>query len=366
MKFKKKIITIVGTRPEIIRLSRIIQKLDQFTDHQIIHTGQNYDYELDQIFFKELKVRKPNYFLNCSGSFAEQISTIFVKLEKILKVEKPDTFLVLGDTNSSLGAVIAKRLGIQVFHMEAGNRSYNKESPEEINRKIIDHVSDILLPYTYRSLENLISEGIPRKKIFITGNPIYEVINFYKEYIDKSKILRKLKLKEKDFFLITMHRQENVDDIKTLENSIIQFNAIAKTFSKKIIFPIHPRTKKNFKKLKISLNKNIKIISPLGFFDFIKLEKNAYCILTDSGTVQEEGHILKIPTVIIRDSTERPETIESGSSIIVGKNLNYLENSIRIQVLNSLEQDIIADYFIKDVSSKILKILMSTFKNNEI
>lgn len=366
MKFKKKIITIVGTRPEIIRLSRIIQKLDQFTNHQIIHTGQNYDYELDQIFFKELKVRKPNYFLNCSGSFAEQISTIFVKLEKILKVEKPDIFLVLGDTNSSLGAIIAKRLGIQVFHMEAGNRSYNKESPEEINRKIIDHVSDILLPYTYRSLENLTSEGIPRKKIFVTGNPIYEVINFYKEYIDKSKILRKLKLKEKDFFLITMHRQENVDDIKTLENSIIQFNSIAKTFSKQIIFPIHPRTKKNFKKLKISLNKNIKIISPLGFFDFIKLEKNAYCILTDSGTVQEEGHILKTPTVIIRDSTERPETIESGSSIIVGKNLNYLENSIRIQVLNSLEQDIITDYFVKDVSSKILKILMSTFKNNEI
>lgn len=361
MKFKKKVITILGTRPEIIRLSRLIYKLDKFTDHKIIHTGQNYDFELDKIFFKNLKIRKPNYFLNCSGSFSQQISKIFIKLETILKIERPDIFLVLGDTNSSLGAVIARRLGIQVVHMEAGNRSYNKESPEEVNRKIIDHISDLLLPYTYRSAENLVSEGILRKKIFVIGNPIYEVINFYQDDIDRSKILNKLKLKEESYFLVTLHRQENVDNPITLRNFINNFNVITKKFKKKLVFPIHPRTKKNLKKLKIYVSKNIKLIKPLGFFDFVKLEKNCFCLLTDSGTVQEEGNILKKPTIVMRDTTERPETIESGSSIIVGKDLNFFKNSIEAQILYCSDQDFVRDYLIKDVSGKVLKIILSSF-----
>jgi UDP-N-acetylglucosamine 2-epimerase (non-hydrolysing) len=364
MKFKKKVITILGTRPEIIRLSRVIYKLDKFTDHKIIHTGQNYDFELDKIFFKNLKIRKPNYFLNSSGSFAQQISKIFIKLENILKIEKPDVFLVLGDTNSSVGAIIAKRLGIQVVHMEAGNRSYNRESPEEVNRKIIDHTSDLLLPYTLRSAENLVNEGIARKNIFVIGNPIYEVINFYQDDIDRSRILNLLKLKEESYFLVTLHREENVDNPANLRNFINNFNKITKRFKKKLIFPIHPRTKKNLKKLDIRICKNIKLISPLGFFDFVKLEKNAFCILTDSGTVQEEGSIFKKPIIITRDATERPETIESGSSIIIGKNLNFLQDSIEVQISNYADQDIVKDYFIKDVSSKVLKIVLSSFLND--
>ena len=357
-----KIVTLLGTRPEIIRLSRIIPLLDKYCDHTIIHTGQNYDYSLNQIFFKNLKIRKPDLFLNAKGSFGEQLSKIFSKLEKILKDISPDRFLVLGDTNSSLGAVIAKRLSIPVFHMEAGNRQYNDDVPEEINRRIIDHSSDILLPYTNRSCYNLVKEGIERNKIFITGNPIFEVMNFYENEIKNSRILQKLSLKKNDYFLLTSHRQENVDDYQRLKDLASTLNKISSIKKKKIIWPIHPRTKIRLKKFKIRLLNSIRLIEPLGFFDFSKLENNCLCIISDSGTVQEEAAILKKPNLIIRDATERPETIESGSSILIGNSKDNIKKQIEIALAFSGLEENISEYMVLNVSQKIIKILFSKYE----
>ena len=357
-----KIVTIVGTRPEFIRLSRVIPLLDKYSKHTIIHTGQNYDYNLDKIFFKSLKIRKPDIFLKAKGSFGEQLSIIFDKLEKILIKVKPDRFLVLGDTNSSLGAVIAKRLSIPVFHMEAGNRQYNDEVPEEINRRIIDHSSDVLMPYTNRSCDNLVKEGINRKKIFITGNPIFEVMNFYHKEINNSNIQKKLNLTKKNYFLLTSHRQENVDNFDKLKDLISTLNTICQFKKKKIIWPIHPRTKIRLKKFKIKLHKDLKLIDPLDFFDFSNLEMNCLCIITDSGTVQEEAAILKKPNLIIRDATERPETIEAGSSIIIGSSKKNIKKQVQIALeLSGLEENIL-DYMVLNVSQKIIKILFSKYE----
>tara|TARA_B110000008_G_scaffold274548_1_gene310510 strand:+ start:888 stop:1970 length:1083 start_codon:yes stop_codon:yes gene_type:complete len=356
-----KIVTIVGTRPEFIRLSRILPLLDKYSDHKIIHTGQNYDYNLDKVFFKNFKIRKPNYFLNAKKSFGNQLSIIFKKLEKILVDIKPDRFLVLGDTNSSLSAIIAKRLGIPVFHMEAGNRQYNDIVPEEINRRLIDHSSDVLLPYTQRSCENLIREGIERKKIFVTGNPIFEVMNFYEKEINSSKILKKLDITKKKYFLLTSHRQENVDDPIKLKSIIEILNNLVAIKKIPLIWPIHPRSKIRLNKVKIKYNKLIKFIPPVDFFDFSNLEKNCFCIITDSGTVQEEASILKKPNLIIRDTTERPETIESGSSILIGSKKQHIKKQIKIAVdLEGLEEEI-KSYKVKNVSNKIIKILFSKY-----
>lgn len=358
MKSKQKIITILGTRPEVIRLCKIIPKIDKFFKNILVHTGQNFDYELDKIFFKDLGVRKPDYFLHCKGSFADQLGKIASKLEKIILKEKPDKFLVLGDTNSSLGSIVAKRLGVQVFHMEAGNRSFNSESPEEVNRKLIDHSSDILMPYTQRSMENLVAEGIERRKIFISGNPINEVMNSFKKNIDSSIIKEQIKVKSKNFILVTLHRQENVDNKYNLNNIFKKLAEVATILNKLIVFPIHPRTKKNLKKYKIKYSKKILLLKPLGFFDFINLEQDAYCVITDSGTVQEECAILKVPVIVARDSTERPETMESGSAIISGKKMINLLNLIKFQVKHNL-QDQIKEYDVNNVSNKVLKILIS-------
>tara|TARA_B110000483_G_scaffold107473_1_gene131161 strand:- start:1750 stop:2841 length:1092 start_codon:yes stop_codon:yes gene_type:complete len=358
---KKKILTILGTRPEIIRLSVILPLLDKYTNHKIVHTGQNYDYNLDKVFFKNFDLRKPDYFLKAKGSFANQISVIIRKLYDIILKEKPNRFLVLGDTNSSLGAIVAKRLGIPVFHMEAGNRQFDDVVPEEINRRVIDTSSDILLPYTSRSAQNLTNEGIDRSRIFVTGNPIYEVINkFYKD-IDKSKIHKLLNLQEKKYFLITLHRQENVDDVDKLRLICSSLNDISKKFKFKIVWPIHPRTIKNIKKFKIKLNKNIIATKPLDFFNFIKLEMNAFCVLTDSGTVQEECAILKVPNVVLRDKTERPETIESGSTIISMNNKLDILNSIKFSTENNSIADDVQGYHDLNVSKKILNIILSNY-----
>ena len=358
---KKKILTILGTRPEIIRLSVILPLLDKYTNHKIVHTGQNYDYNLDKVFFKNFDLRKPDYFLKAKGSFANQISVIIRKLYDIILKEKPNRFLVLGDTNSSLGAIVAKRLGIPVFHMEAGNRQFDDVVPEEINRRVIDTSSDILLPYTSRSAQNLTNEGIDRSRIFVTGNPIYEVINkFYKD-IDKSKIHKLLNLQEKKYFLITLHRQENVDDVDKLRLICSSLNDISKKFKFKIVWPIHPRTIKNIKKFKIKLNKNIIVTKPLDFFNFIKLEMNAFCVLTDSGTVQEECAILKVPNVVLRDKTERPETIESGSTIISMNNKLDILNSIKFSTENNSIADDVQGYHDLNVSKKILNIILSNY-----
>jgi UDP-N-acetylglucosamine 2-epimerase (non-hydrolysing) len=356
-----KILTIIGTRPEFIRLSRIIPLLDKYSSHILVHTGQNYDYNLNKIFFKNLQIRKPDYFLNAKNSFGNQMSIIFKKLEKILIETKPNRFLVLGDTNSSLAAIIAKRLHIPVFHMEAGNRQYNDIVPEEINRRVIDHSSDILLPYTQRSCENLVKEGIERRRIFITGNPIFEVMNFNEQKINASNIIQKLKISKNNYFLLTCHRQENVDDLIRLESITAMLNALVKRTKKFIIWPVHPRSKIKLKKIKIKLNKLIKLIDPVDFFDFSNLEKNCFCIITDSGTVQEEASILKKPNLIIRDTTERPETIESGSSIIVGVDKENIYKQLDLAIAFQDKQDVIREYLIPNVSQKITKILLSRY-----
>lgn len=359
---KKKILTILGTRPEIIRLSLIIPLLDKYTNHKIVHTGQNYDYFLDKVFFKNFDLRKPDYFLNAKGNFANQLAIITKKLHDIICKEKPNRFLVLGDTNSSLGAIVAKRLGIPVFHMEAGNRQYDDVVPEEINRRVIDTCSDILLPYTSRSCQNLTKEGFDRSKIYITGNPIYEVINKFYKHIGKSTIHKKLNLKEKKYFLVTLHRQENVDNKSRLKFICSVLNDIIRKFKFKIVWPIHPRTIKNIKKFKIKLNKNIITTKPMGFFNFVNLEMSAFCVLTDSGTVQEECAIFKIPNIILRDKTERPETIESGSSIISMKSKVDVLNAIKFSTDNSLISDDVAGYHDLNVSKKILNIILSNYE----
>ena len=355
-----KIITIIGTRPEIIRLSRIIPILDNTNQNILVHTGQNYDYELDKIFFKELNVRKPDYYLGARGSFPEQLATISKKLEKIIIKEKPEKFIVLGDTNSSLGAIVAKRLKLKVFHLEAGNRSYLRNSPEEVNRKIIDHVSDINLPYTKRSCENLVSEGIKRKNIFVIGNPIFEVINHYSKKIDNSTILKKLNLQSNKFIICTLHREENIENIKNFQNYLNLMNKIANFFKLKIIFPTHPRTKLKLKKLKIKLSNKIYVTKPLGFIDFSCLEKNSKFMITDSGTVQEEASILNKLCLVFRDSTERPETLENGNTLLINnkhKNLNKIKNALSFKVNNCK----IEEYKIPEVSTIVTNIINSDF-----
>lgn len=353
-----KIITIIGTRPEIIRLSRILPNIDKTNKNILVHTGQNYDYELDKIFFKELNVRSPDYYLGAKGSFPEQLSTISKGLEKIILKEKPEKFIVLGDTNSSLGAIVAKRLKLKVYHLEAGNRSYLKNSPEEVNRRIIDHISDINLPYTQRSCENLISEGIKRKNVFIIGNPIFEVMNFYSEKINNSKILKKLDLKSNNFILCTLHREENIDNINNLKSYLSFMTKISKAFDLKIIFPAHPRTKNKLKKLKLKLSNKFYLIKPLGFVDFSCLEKNSKFIITDSGTVQEEASILNKICIVFRDATERPETIENGDTLLINKDFNNL-NKIKRALLSPINKNEIKEYKIPNVSNIVSNIINS-------
>ena len=357
-----KIATIFGTRPELIRLSKIIPLVDKHFEQILIHTGQNYDFELDEIFMNEFNFRKPDYYLGAKGTFTNQISIIFKKTEKIFLKEKPDALLVLGDTNSSLAAVVAKRLNIKVFHMEAGNRCYDDRVPEEINRRIIDHSSDVLLPYTDRSASNLVEEGIERKRIYVTGNPIFEVLNNSTYKINQSKILNKLKIQKNKYFLVTLHREENVDNLKRLKSFINIFQKIIDNFKFKIIWPIHPRSKKLLEKINLSFDKNkIVIIKPVGFHDFVKLELQSFCILTDSGTVQEECSIFKKPVLTLRDTTERPETVESGSNIIISNNIDNIVEAIKFStnksvITNTRTPD---EYLVKNVSNTIIKILLS-------
>jgi len=357
-----KILTILGTRPEIIRLSRIIPKIDNLAKQIIVHTGQNYDYNLNEIFFKQLSVRKPDYFLEATGSFTEQIGIILTKLEKIIRDEKPDRFLVLGDTNSSMGAIVAKRLAIPVFHMEAGNRCYDDRVPEEVNRRIIDVSSDILMPYTERSRKNLISEGIAGNRIYVTGNPIFEVLKYYEDESNNSEILKIEKLNPKEYFLVTMHREENVDNKSRLESIIGGLELVQKEYNYKVLISTHPRTRKRLNEFNIAYDaENILFKEPYSFFDFIKLEKNAFCVLSDSGTVQEECAIFGIPNVTMRDTTERPETIECGSNILSGADSTQIFLSTKT-VINSINNWQAPPEYLKDnVSDTVIKILMGYY-----
>jgi UDP-N-acetylglucosamine 2-epimerase (non-hydrolysing) len=310
------------------------------------------------VFFKELGIRKPNYKLNASGSFGEQLSKIVVPLEAILIKEKPDAFLVLGDTNSSLGAIIAKRLGIRVFHMEAGNRCYDDKVPEETNRRLIDHSSDVLLPYTERSRANLLAEGIHSKDIYVTGNPIAEVLSNFGESIGASKALETFAVDPRQYFLVTLHRAENVDNPYRLSKIVDALNTIVEKYEMPIIWSVHPHTRNQLKGHKV--HPSIKLSEPLGLFDFVRLEKNAYCVLTDSGTVQEECCLFSVPVVTLRDSTERPETIEAGSNFIAGCEPDTILKGI--ETVTATEEWVApTEYLIGNVSDKICNIVLGYY-----
>jgi UDP-N-acetylglucosamine 2-epimerase (non-hydrolysing) len=352
-----KILTLVGTRPELIRLSIIIKKLDELVDHVLVYTNQNYDYDLSGVFFDELSIRKPNYYFDNKGySLAGFLANAMVEFERILDVEKPDKLLVLGDTNSGLLSLLAERRKISIYHMEAGNRCYDKRLPEETNRRIIDHLSTYNLPYTENSKYHLLSEGFHRNNVFKTGNPIYEVLNFFGQEISSSDVLEKLDLTSQKFVLVTAHRAENVDDHESLSNIIIAINTISRQF--KVIFSVHPRTKDKLKKSDLKLLDDVVLSKPFGFFDFVKLERNAKVVISDSGTVQEECCIFGVPSLTIRESTERHETIECGSNVLVGTRYENIVAAFNAVIKRRNRWVAPADYLIDDVSDIVINILL--------
>jgi UDP-N-acetylglucosamine 2-epimerase (non-hydrolysing) len=315
-----KIMTILGTRPEIIRLSLVIPLLDRFCQHILVHTGQNYDDRLSEVFFQELGVRKPDVYMGVrAAGFGGQIGQILERSEALFLEHRPDRVLILGDTNSGLTAIIARRLGIPVYHMEAGNRCYDDRVPEEVNRRVIDHSSSVLMPYTNRSRENLLAEGFPGNRIYVTGNPIHQVLERYKEQIASSGILQTLRLARGEYFLLTAHRAENVDIEQRLRTLLNALGRLSKEYGFPVIGSLHPRTASRMKQFGLEAGVDaIRLLPPLGFFDFVHLEQNAFCTLTDSGTVQEETCLLGTPNVTVRDATERPETLDCGSNFLSG------------------------------------------------
>ena len=362
---KSKIMTIVGTRPEIIKLSRIINELDKSANHILVHTGQNYDYELNEIFFKDLKIRKPNHFLNAAGrNTAETISKIIFESDKIIEKENPDAVLLYGDTNSCLSVISAKRKQIPIFHMEAGNRCFDQRVPEEINRKIVDHLSDINMPLTEHARNYLLSEGIDPNTIIKTGSCMKEILTFYKKDIESSKVHTNLNLELKKYFLVSAHREENVDYTDNLESLLVSLNAIAEKYDLPVIVSTHPRTKDRLEKFnkKIKTNSLIRFLKPLGFFDYINLQSSAYCVISDSGTITEESSILKFPAIMIRQAHERPEGMDEGTLIMSGIQKDRIIESIEVVVKQYNEgkiPTIIDDYNVDNVSQKVIKIIFS-------
>ena len=356
-----KVMTIFGTRPEIIRLSLILKILDQNCEHTTVHTGQNYDESLSDIFIKDLDVRTPDeHFGIKSGNFGEQVGQILAKTEEVLEKYKPDKLLLLGDTNSALSAIVAARKGIPIFHMEAGNRCYDNRVPEEVNRRIIDHSSTILMPYTGRSAENLVREGIERERIYVTGNPIKEILDNFSEQIDSSGALDLFDVNQFGYFLVTLHRAENVDNKERLKKIFDAFEQIVKKFDKPMLISVHPRTGEKLKNFGIKTGSDkIKLLKPLGFFDFVKLEKNALLVLTDSGTVQEECAIFGVPNVTVRDVTERPETIECGSNILSGAETDSIIRAVDLATSQTSDWSAPAEYLTENVAQIACKIVLS-------
>jgi UDP-N-acetylglucosamine 2-epimerase (non-hydrolysing) len=358
-----KVLTIVGTRPEIIKLSRVIAELERQLTHILVHTGQNYDYELNEIFFNDLEVKKPTYFLNAVGeSTAQTIGNIISESDKILEKEKPDAVLIYGDTNSCLSIIAAKRRQIPIFHMEAGNRCFDQRVPEELNRKIVDHLSDINMPLTEHARDYLVAEGINPETIIKTGSCMKEIIDYYKDKIETSKILEKLKLKKNSYFIVSCHREENVDYSENLTSFLNSLNKIAETFKLPIIVSTHPRTKMRIGKLKkIKMDKRIKFLKPLGFFDYVNLQQNSKCVVSDSGTISEESSILKFPAIMIRAAHERPEAMEEGTFIMSGLEKNRIIESIKMitsQYESGSIPKTVDDYNVDNVSLKVSRIIL--------
>jgi UDP-N-acetylglucosamine 2-epimerase (non-hydrolysing) len=356
-----KILTVLGTRPEIIRLSGVIRLLDQYCSHTLVHTGQNFDDRLSAVFFEQLNVRQPDVFLNVRGeNFAAQIGQIIEKIYDVFERHRPDRLLILGDTNSGLTAIVARRLGIPVYHMEAGNRCFDDRVPEEVNRRAIDHSSTVLMPYTQRSRENLMAEGFATHRVYVTGNPIKQVIDEFADPINKSAVLEDLELEPEKFFLVTAHRAENVDKPDRLRDLISGLTKLHERYGLPVIISFHPRTRSKAEQFGINLKSGgLRFLEPLGFFDFIKLEKNAFCTLTDSGTVQEEACIFGVANVTMRDVTERPETVDCGSNILSGTEPENILNAVRIMTSRKRNWSPPPEYLAPLVAETVCNILLS-------
>ncbi len=355
---KIKILTVVGTRPELIRISRIISSMDKFFTNVLVHTNQNFDKNLNDIFFKDMKIRKPNYFFkNNKKTKFEFLGEIFNKIDKIIKKEKPDGFFILGDTNSCLSAYVAKRNKIPIFHFEAGNRSYDENVPEEINRKIIDHISDINFTYSENSKQNLIREGLNPEFVFNIGSPMFEVLNYYSDKINKSKILDKLNLKKNKYIVVSTHREENLQNREKFENFIKNIFKIAKKLDLEVVFSTHPRTRKLINRIKIKIKKNV-FLNPLNFTDYNSLQKDSYIVLSDSGTINEESSILNFDAINLRDNHERHEAMENAITIMTKFSENNILNAIKI-LKNTKSKFSIIEYQQNNVSSKIVRLIQS-------
>ena len=356
-----KVLTVLGTRPEIIRLSGVIRLLDQYASHTLVHTGQNYDDRLSAIFFEQLRVRQPDLFLGVKGdNFAAQIGQILDGMYRAFEQYRPDRLLILGDTNSGLAAIVARRLGIPVYHMEAGNRCFDDRVPEEVNRRVIDHSSTVLMPYTDRSRENLLAEGFATNRVYVTGNPIKQVIDEFAGPIDASAVLDTLGVEPGKFFLVTAHRAENVDDPARLRDILTALEELHRLFGLPVIISFHPRTRSKVEQFGIDVKRaGLRFLEPLGFFDFIKLEKNAFCTLSDSGTVQEEACIFGVANVTIRDVTERPETVECGSNILAGADPASIVNAVRLMTSRKRNWSPPPEYMAPLVAETVCNLLLS-------
>ena len=362
-----KVVTILGTRPEIIRLSCTMKMLDKHVDHIMVHTGQNYDYELNDIFFKDLGVRKPDYFMDVdTSSLGHVYGGILIKAEEILRKEQPDAVLILGDTNSSIAGIIAKRMKIPIFHMEAGNRCFDFNVPEEINRRIIDHISDFTLCYTEHARRHLLSEGLPHRRIYVTGSPMREVLTEHLDNIKASKALAELGLQKGKYFLVSVHREENVDRREGLTQLLTAFKMLNKEYAYPVIISTHPRTAKRLETFGYKdSNKNIRFLKPFGFLDYVKLQMNAACVLSDSGTICEESSILSFPAITVRNAMERPEAMDTGSIIMTGLDPEVILNAVRLQTSKEvLDHDVCVpdDYKIENTSHRVVKLILGTAK----
>jgi UDP-N-acetyl-L-fucosamine synthase len=363
-----KVVTILGTRPEIIRLSRVIALLDKTVNHVLVHTGQNYDYELNEIFFEQLNLRRPDYFLNVNtktvGTF---LGETLIKAEEVLMKEKPDAVLILGDTNSSIACVIAKRMKIPIFHMEAGNRCFDLNVPEEINRRIIDHTADFNLVYTENARRNLIFEGLPARNIYLTGSPIFEVIEYYGKNIHASTVLTTLDLRPQNYFVFSIHREENVDNPENLKKILDTLNTLCAKYRKRIIFSTHPRTRKRLEQLGSDVNPLIEFHKPFGFFDYVQLELNACCTVSDSGTISEESAMLNFPAVTLREATERPEALDAGTIVLTGLDNQVMVDSISLvmsEFKEKVRKEIPREYQVTNTSWRVVKLILGIAKLN--
>lgn len=361
---KLKVMTVVGTRPEIIRLSRVLARLDETTDHVLVHTGQNYDYELNQVFFDDLGLRKPDHFLNAAqGGAAQTIGNIIGAMDGVLESEKPEALLVLGDTNSCLSVIPAKRRKVPIFHMEAGNRCFDQRVPEETNRRIVDHVADVNLTYSDIAREYLLAENLPPDRVIKTGSPMFEVLTHYADRIDGSDVLARLGLTEHDYFVVSAHREENIDDDRTFPRLVEVLNRVAETYDRPVIVSTHPRTQKRIDAAGATFHAGIRLLKPMGFHDYVRLQKSARAVLSDSGTITEESSILNFPALNIREAHERPEGMEEASVMMVGLNPDRVMQALALIADQPRGEDRafrrVADYSMPNVSDKVVRIIHS-------